>query len=233
MTSPGSLCSARPWLAAVAALACLVGCSVEALAAAGKAATAGDAKPVAKAKEPELPKVLFFIIEKSTGRQKASPAVMSAIASANWKRRMQSKAYDGIDAKVNLVFNERDLDRRVVKAFVEARVPRKERSKGLPAVFLYCDVSAGEPKKKRDRAKDGDLPRYEVLLKVECEACRVAVKKKRITKKKSWKREFEIEYLTPKVQPADQRPETEIDAVRHAAIQFADEFFLLRAKWMR
>ena len=124
------------------------------------------------------------------------------------------------------VDNDRTLD-------VLGRVAAKR--KGRRGVFLICRGAIREPKKKQDRAKEGEPFRFQVDLLIEAEAHSLVAKRTGVKKKRPWKREFEVTYITPRQidLPPGQKPESDRQALQRACEKFAKEFFKYREDWMK
>ena len=195
-----------------------------------------EAEGEEKAKEDTRPVVLFFIMDGSEGPLRSTGcmmAVMSSIGRVNSRLKTKSKDYEEIKAIAKVVFHEKRLDDVIRDAIRNLRVPKNERKKGVSAVFLSCQGKVGEPEKKRDRPKDEyDPRRYQADVTVECEACRVSLRRDRIRKKGAWKKKFETTYITPAEQPKDKPLETSNTAMQKAAEKVVERFFAAQEKWL-
>ena len=187
--------------------------------------------------EQKLPVVLFFITDASSGPLKSTGcmmAVMGAVGRVEARLRKDVRRYKGIQARAEVVFREKDIDRRLRAAVRGLRLPKKERSEGAIAAFLRCQGAVREPEKKTDSPKAPHGPRrFQAEVKVECEVCRVTLARKRAKKKKVWGKTLEATYITPKEQPEGQRLETENTAMQNAADLVIEKFFAKRKKWMK
>lgn len=232
------------WLALI--LASVSGLARPAGAASSRKKRAADTKAedgekeadgTAKAEDDQRPVVLFFIMDGSPGPLRSTGcmmAVMAAIGRVNGRLKAAKKDYEEINALAKVVFHEKRLDDHVRDSIRILRVPKEQRSKGVSAVFLRCQGEVGEPKKKKDRPRDEyDPRRYQADVAVECEACRVSLRRKRIKKKNSWAKEFEATYITPAEQPEGKPLETSNTAMQKAAEQVVERFFAAREKWLK
>jgi len=190
-----------------------------------------------KAEEDQRPVVLFFIMDGNPGPMRSTGcmmAVMASIGRVNSKLKAKSKDYEEIKGIAKVVFHQKRLDDMIRESIRNLRLAKEQRSKGVSVVFMRCHGGVGEPKKKKDRPKDDYAPRrYQAEITIECEACRVSLRRKRIRKKGSWEKKFEATYITPEDQPKDKPLENSNTAMQKVAEKAVTRFFASREKWLK
>ncbi len=183
------------------------------------------------------PKVWFFFadVKGADLRSRASNYVNMEVGRYNRHLRADPKTVDqALDIK-SFLCPQGDMESAAKRAMDEAWLTKEERRKGRRAVFMECRCSIHEPDKPQDRAVGEEPFRFQVDLVVNVQACNLVPSRAGLKKRKPWKREFKVKYVTPPQVglPPGRQPETERQAVQNACRQFVKQFFLYRKKWLK